>query len=385
MPDEKGRRGLSENPLLQISLATQILCYTLVTTFVFLRLFLQRSLGKPVSADDVTCFIAWLLFMGYCTCALIYAFAGGANRQSHLTPSEVETSFKISYVSTIFYAPLALSVKVTLLLVLAKVYRPCQLGSIAIQAILALNILYYTIILFVKAFICTPVSAYWTSMGHPTTQCLNRFAVIVADSVISVVSDIAILVLPIILTLPLQMGVRIKLKVMALLGLGGIAIAFSLYRLVVVISDRSSPDQTILFMRILLSGNAEGGIGLICACLPALSRYYTHRHRHRHRALSSLPSPHAIQTWPCPIFDGSQGCNNGAADSMRSHLETRIWRSSLDSVAATAAIPHEIETTPAAVGRSMAIRKEITVRQQSDRSVVPGSGGDEDLIQMFRV
>jgi hypothetical protein len=149
---------------------------------------------------------------------------------------------------------LALAVKVTLLLVLAKIYRPCRLGCIAIHSILALNVLYYTIILFVKAFVCVPASAYWTSLGQPTDQCLNRFAVIVADSVVSVVSDMAILVLPIILTWPLQMAVCLKAKVMALLGFGGLAVGFSLYRLVLVISTRNSPDQTIVFMKVLLSG-----------------------------------------------------------------------------------------------------------------------------------
>jgi hypothetical protein len=52
MPDEEGLRGLSENQLRQINFSTQILCYTLVTFFVILRLFLQRRLGKPLSVDD---------------------------------------------------------------------------------------------------------------------------------------------------------------------------------------------------------------------------------------------------------------------------------------------------------------------------------------------
>ncbi|KAL2838189.1 hypothetical protein BJY01DRAFT_251091 [Aspergillus pseudoustus] len=351
---KQGRTGLSENTLLQISLSTQILCYTLVTLFVILRLVLQRRLGKPFSADDD-------------------AFCGGAEKESNLTVSEIETSFKVSYASTIFYAPLALSVKVTLLLVLAKIYRPCRFGTIAIYATLALNMFYYTTILFVKAFICNPVSAYWTSKGEPSEKCLNRFAVIAADSSISVISDIAILVLPIILTWPLQMAARLKVKVMALLGLGGVAVGFSLYRLVLVVTDRNSPDQTILFMRVLLSGNAEGGIGLICACLPALSKYHSHRRSSRHEGQGLLDnSPQAKQQrylynhddqWP-GIFDGSQG-----RDSLQSHkMETRIWRSSTSSAAGTCAAiaQHDIGALSPDCSSSIAIRKDVTVRQQLD-------------------
>jgi hypothetical protein len=293
-----------------------------------------------------------------------------------MTDDEIEKSFKVSYASTLIYAPLALAVKVTLLLVLGNIYGPCRLGCIAIHAILALNVLYYTIILFVKAFVCVPASAYWTSLGKPSDQCLNRFAVIVADSVISVISDIAILVLPIVLTWPLQMAVRLKVKVMALLGLGGLAVGFSLYRLVLVISHRNSPDQTIVFMKVLLSGNAEGGIGLICACLPTLSRYISHRNRNRHER---LPSPQAIENHPCSIWDGSQSCS--AAGSLRGQFETRIWRSRRESEGIDQ-IMHEMET-PAGRSSSVGIRKDITFHQEDSRQA-PTTQNLCDLVNQCR-
>lgn len=39
-----------------------------------------------------------------------------------------------------------------------------------------------------------------------------------------------------------------KMRVMGLLGACGLATAFSLYRLVLVLKEGSTPDQTILFM-----------------------------------------------------------------------------------------------------------------------------------------
>lgn len=163
------------------------------------------------------------------------------------------THTQISYVSTIFYAPLALFVKATLLLVLAKVWRPFR-SIIVVDIILGLIVSYYIAILFVKTFICWPISAYWTKLTRPGGQCLNRRAVIIADSLISVISDIAILVLPIIFTWSLHMSLKIKVKVIALLGLGGIAVGFSLYRLVLVILNGDDPEQTLFFLRVLLSG-----------------------------------------------------------------------------------------------------------------------------------
>lgn len=160
---------------------------------------------------------------------------------------------KISYVSTVIYAPLTLVVKMSLLLVLARIYRPFR-GVIAVYVILAMNTVYYITILFVKAFACTPISTYWKVASEINRSCLDRSAVIVADSVISVVSDIAILILPVIFTWPLKMPILAKIKVITILGLGGIAVGFSIYRLVLLIVMGKTPDQTILFMRVLLSG-----------------------------------------------------------------------------------------------------------------------------------
>ncbi|OJJ07932.1 hypothetical protein ASPVEDRAFT_155667 [Aspergillus versicolor CBS 583.65] len=372
MPDKRqGRTGLADNGLLQVNLATQILCITLVTPVVILRLIIRKRLYQPFSVEDVTCFLAWLLFMGYCTCCIMYGFAGGADNMVYLSQDEIHTTFKISYASTIIYAPLAMTVKVTLLLVLAKIYRPLR-GALAVYIILALNVVYYLIILFVKAFICMPVSAYWTKTTGPdgSGTCLDRPAVLIADSLISVISDIAILVLPVVFTWPLQMRMRVKIKVVSLLGLGGIAVGFSLYRLVLLIVDGSTPDRSVFFMRVLLSGNAEGGIGLICACLPTLSKYITLYRQNRQASEHDQPRDCVKFN---PIFDGTSNWNNGTQfASLQSHMETHIWRGSEGSAGEfePAAMPLQKEISGSTAGRSspLEIRTNVIVHRESENN-----------------
>ncbi|OQD72797.1 hypothetical protein PENDEC_c019G05573 [Penicillium decumbens] len=83
-------------------------------------------------------------------------------------------------------------------------------------------------------------------------------------------TDLVILVLPFALTLPLKLPNTKKLRVALMLGSAGLAIGFSIYRLVLVIKEKNNLDSTVIFMKIFLSGNAEGGFGLICSCIPAL-------------------------------------------------------------------------------------------------------------------
>lgn len=87
-----------------------------------------------------------------------------------------------------------------------------------------------------------------------------------------------------------------KLRVIGLLNASGLAIAFSLYRLVLVLKGGQSVDQSIVFICIILSGyitnllshyeriltpfsNVERGVGLIYTYLLVLNVLFAHYKR----------------------------------------------------------------------------------------------------------
>jgi len=156
---------------------------------------------------------------------------------------------QLSYVATAIYAPTALFVKGSLVYILIRVFLPLSKGVVALYCLLAVVIGYYFIITFIKIFICNPVSAYWRFSERENATCLSQSGVIIADSVISFGTDIAIFAFPVALTWSLQMPFWKKVKVIFLLGLGGIAVAFSLYRLVIGIRERDRPYDARMFMR----------------------------------------------------------------------------------------------------------------------------------------
>lgn len=85
-------------------------------------------------------------------------------------------------------------------------------------------------------------------------NCLDQNAIITADAFISVVSDLAILFLPTPLTWSLQLSMRKRLRVIGILCAGGVATGFSIYRLAMILKERDSPNQTIVFTKVILSG-----------------------------------------------------------------------------------------------------------------------------------
>lgn len=150
------------------------------------------------------------------------------------------------------YVPMVLLVKTSLIYIMIRLWSPYRGKVMALYSFLAFIVSYYTVILFIKIFICNPIRLFWDVTHHDGT-CLSRSAIIITDSSISVITDLAILIFPIVLSWKLHMPVSRKLYVIAILGAGSIAVAFSIYRLVLVVSERNSPDEIEVFMRVLLS------------------------------------------------------------------------------------------------------------------------------------
>lgn len=156
------------------------------------------------------------------------------------------------YAATIFYAPMALAVKLALLLIITRVF-----GSVhkktrkGIYVLIATLVVYYVSGIFIKIFVCWPIPAYWKGQ---TEKCLDQSAIITADAIISVISDLVILVLPTPLTWSLQLSKKRRLRIIGMLGAGGVATGFSVYRLIMIIQEGKSPNQTMVFTKVVLSG-----------------------------------------------------------------------------------------------------------------------------------
>ncbi|KAI7782666.1 integral membrane protein [Diaporthe eres] len=191
--------------------------------------------------------------------------------------TELVMLLKALYADTIVYGPNAWFVKVTLLLVMIRVFNVSRGFVIFGYSFIAAMLGYYLPVMIIKINICRPIMGFW-NVDVPS-QCLNQRAIFVADTVISAVTDLAVLLAPIPLVGALSMPWKQKLKVYLLLGAGGVATAASFVRMYLVIMLQRSDDQTVDFVRFNLLGTAEVSIGLICACLPSLNRFLKGRNQ----------------------------------------------------------------------------------------------------------
>lgn len=168
------------------------------------------------------------------------------------------------YVTMVMYGPTAFLTKVSILLILTRVFEPFKKAVIFIYVFMGLMLAYYIPAIIVKIRICMPISYFW--MGDEIEgSCLDQNKIILADAVMSVVSDLILLVLPIPLGWQLQIPMGKKMRVIGILGAGGLACASSIVRLVMIVQEANTTDSTYSFMRINMWGYVVQLLFLIIA------------------------------------------------------------------------------------------------------------------------
>lgn len=190
--------------------------------------------------------------------------------------------------NTVLYGPAALFIKITLLLIFTRIWAPFHRAVLSINIFIGLLVLYYVPMFVLKIMVCNPVHGFWDFAVEAT--CLDINKIFLADTIISVVSDFAIIVVPIPLIWDLNLSLVKKMKLFAILGAGGIATIASAARLYYVCKMFGDPDKTVTFVEFSMLGSLELFLGLLCASLPAFNALFTRCLGSRHETGASSPA-----------------------------------------------------------------------------------------------
>lgn len=144
-------------------------------------------------------------------------------------------------------------IKLALLAVMLRIFAPDRQKVMIVYGTIVVLLLYYIPALFIKIFFCKPISTYWFGAEVTGGTCLDQRKVIIADSTISMISDFWILVLPIPMLWSLKMSLSKKLRVIGILGAGGLATGFSVWRLVMMVDESQTPDTTWFWIHCVLT------------------------------------------------------------------------------------------------------------------------------------
>ncbi|KAJ6103902.1 hypothetical protein N7486_004124, partial [Penicillium sp. IBT 16267x] len=182
----------------------------------------------------------------------------------------------VLYVGSILYVLAQLSVKILLLSIMIRIFgRACPKVRLFMRIFTAFLAVYYVATLFLRIFVCIPPSAVWKGGG----RCLDFFPALAVDFHVSLITDGIILSLAIFLAATLHLPFKKRIRIGALLGAGGLTIPSNIYRLYKFWTVGDNPDWSYHVADWQYLQETEISIGLICACLPAISGLITYNLR----------------------------------------------------------------------------------------------------------
>ncbi|CAF9925643.1 hypothetical protein IMSHALPRED_006739 [Imshaugia aleurites] len=176
----------------------------------------------------------------------------------------------------IVYSVSIFSTKYSILLLILRVFCSVKrnVGHWLCQGLIVANAMFYLAFFFVPIFQCSPRTKIWTP--EEPGRCLDVDALYLASATFNVVSDIAMLSVPIYLIWNLQMSVQRKIGVSAIFATGALACIASILRLVYRVILTQTDDYSYVKFQGVLWAIAEIACGLLCSCLVVLPRLYQH-------------------------------------------------------------------------------------------------------------
>lgn len=116
---------------------------------------------------------------------------------------------------------------------------------------------------------CRPVSAIWSLDVH-AGKCVPRWTLQLVISILGLVTDVVILLLPLPIILTLSMAKHKKLEVLGIFSIGSLAVVASAIRISTIHFLSTSQDPTWDGYALSVWSAVELNIGMICASLLAI-------------------------------------------------------------------------------------------------------------------
>ncbi|KAK1994308.1 hypothetical protein LX36DRAFT_584601 [Colletotrichum falcatum] len=180
------------------------------------------------------------------------------------------------YISSLLYSPAAFFTKTSILLLTVRVFSVDATVARILHLLLAFFLICYIPAEVAKASVCIPVQSFW-DRSIANFKCIDQTKLFLYDSSLSAFSDLIILIVPVVLASRLRVSVLKKIKIVGLLGTGGVGVAVTIYRLYLVDKYDSSTDPTMDFVPLDWTVAGELGIGIVCACFPSINHVLEER------------------------------------------------------------------------------------------------------------
>ncbi|KAL7931949.1 hypothetical protein V8C35DRAFT_308954 [Trichoderma chlorosporum] len=242
-----------------------IIFVSLAGFFVILRMLTRYFHTKSWGADDALIVAALAL-----ACCMTAAYNGEAGNGFGLHSNQIDNhhkilAFKWFFVAQILYKVTTCLTKMSLGMLYLRIF-PDRKFRLAVISVMAVTAAYTLAAVLLTIFACKPIEKSWNK-ALPGV-CVNSISIWYSTSVLNIITDLLIIVLPLNEIRRLQLPMMKKLLLGGLFSLGVFVIACTVIRMITVSPQTTASDQTY-YQAVSNSWTfVETNVGIICSCLP---------------------------------------------------------------------------------------------------------------------
>ncbi|KAF4301087.1 hypothetical protein GTA08_BOTSDO07181 [Botryosphaeria dothidea] len=288
--------SLAESKKAHTSAYVVILIFPILSTIVVWMRIASKYLSRLFGADDVVILIAWLLVVGQTYAVWMYTkVTMQGYHVADIPKMSIERQIlgqQYNLANQLLYHPILSIVKASVILFLLRIDDKRRRVDWSLRGLFVFNLALMIGTFFADLFQCTPfhytfdyprmdmeaqkaagadeegmLSGKEIKGGH----CIDQVGFFLAAAGIAVLTDVLILIIPMIMVKDLQMRKKKKIAVWAILSIGWIVTAVSVARFGIYVY-RFSPDNKDRSYGIgyTISG-IEANLAIIAACAPAMN------------------------------------------------------------------------------------------------------------------
>ncbi|KAL0942438.1 L-fucose permease [Colletotrichum truncatum] len=260
--------------------------FVLASVMVAARLFCRRFIVRNVSWDDKTMFLAWLIGFGLSFTICFGTTRGLGRYDADISKDHWKSLRACEYVFSILYNPALMATKTSVLIFYLRLSKNTQkVLRFASWVTLGIVNLAGTVLTLINIFQCRPVQAAW-EVGREPSQCIPLLTEFICSAPINIVTDLAILALPIPVLTGMRLPPRQKIILVLTFTLGifvtivDVVRIYYLQQAVTSIPTSVSTNPNFHFggtpnfawnssLSFMWSA-VEVNVGMSCACIPTL-------------------------------------------------------------------------------------------------------------------
>ncbi|KAI0108737.1 hypothetical protein F4776DRAFT_643591 [Hypoxylon sp. NC0597] len=280
--------------------------------FLLLRLYSQRLVsGKlRLTQSDFLLVIAWVIYVAFIACFASSTKYGGGRHILFVTNLRMVQILNIADEHT--YAYTMAFIKLSILRLYGSIFVS-QRFNYCLWVIAAVMIAWAISCGLASVLQCMPISHTWDPLMREDS-CINYGVSLLVSGVINIVTDFAILAIPIPMVLRLQISKQKKWLLIFTFAMGGSACIISIIRLAFAIKVGSTDDGSWDDIPAGLLSIVELMVGFLAASIPTYRPLYR---RIVHGSTSSAPisntPPPRLDYGPSKKADNEAGYSNESA------------------------------------------------------------------------